>query len=200
MVIYEVLSPDLLLSAYCQGVFPMAHPNGDIYWYDPDPRAILPLDERFHVSRSLARTVQQGKFEIRIDYDFTAVMHACAELKADREETWINEEMIAAYTRLHKMGFAHSVEAWRNGRLVGGLYGVAVRGFFAGESMFSHERDSSKVALVHLVERLRQRRYQLLDTQFMTDHLRTFGALEAPAANYKLRLAYALTIETRFGD
>jgi leucyl/phenylalanyl-tRNA--protein transferase len=200
MAIYEVLSPDLLLSAYCQGVFPMAHPNGDIYWYDPDPRAILPLDERFHVSRTLARTVQQGKFEIRIDSDFTAVMQACAELKADREETWINEELIAAYTRLHKMGFAHSVEAWRNGRLVGGLYGVAIRGFFAGESMFSHERDSSKVALVHLVERLRQRRYQLLDTQFMTNHLRTFGALEVPAANYKLRLAYALTIETRFGD
>lgn len=200
MAIYEVLSPDLLLSAYCQGVFPMAHQNGDIYWYDPDPRAILPLNDDFHMSRSLARAVRQGKFEIRIDHDFTAVMRACAELKADREETWINEELIAAYTRLHKLGFAHSVEAWRNGRLVGGLYGVAIRGLFAGESMFSRERDSSKVALVHLVERLRQRRYQLLDIQFMTEHLRTFGAIEIPADNYKIRLSYALTIETSFGE
>ena len=200
MAIYEVLSPDLLLSAYCQGVFPMAHEDGDIYWYDPDPRAILPLDERFHVSRSLARTVRQGMFEIRVDYDFTAVMRACAELNVDREETWINEELIAAYTRLHKLGFAHSVEAWRNGRLVGGLYGVSIRGLFAGESMFSRERDASKVALVYLVERLRQRRFQLLDTQFITEHLRRFGAIEIPADNYKIRLAYALTVETEFGE
>ncbi len=198
MAIYEVLSPDLLLTAYCQGVFPMAHQNGDIYWYDPDPRAIMPLDDSFHVSRSLARTIRQNKFEIRIDHDFTAVMRACAELKPDREETWINEELIAAYTRLHKSGFAHSVEAWQNGRLVGGLYGVALRGLFAGESMFSRERDSSKVALVHLVQRLRQRRFQLLDVQFMTEHLRKFGAVEIPADHYKVRLAYALTVETTF--
>lgn len=200
MAINEVLSPDLLLSAYCQGVFPMAHPNGDIYWYDPDPRTILPLDDGFHIPRSLARTVRQGKFEIRIDTDFTAVMCACAELSVQRDETWINEELIVAYTRLHEMGFAHSVECWQNGRLVGGLYGVSIRGLFAGESMFSHERDSSKVALVHLVQRLRQHRFQLLDTQFMTEHLRTFGAVEIPADNYKVKLAYALTIETKFGD
>ena len=200
MAIYEVLSPDLLLSAYCQGIFPMAHQNGDIYWYDPDPRAIMPLDDGFHVSRSLARTLRQNRFEVRIDHDFTAVMRACAELKPEREETWINEELIAAYTRLHKLGYAHSVEVWQNGRLTGGLYGVAIRGFFAGESMFSRERDSSKIALVYLVERLRQRRYQLLDIQFMTGHLRKFGAVEVPADNYKIRLAYALTIETTFGE
>ena len=200
MAIQEVLSPDLLLSAYCQGVFPMAHPNGDIYWYDPDPRTILPLDDGFHISRSLARTVRQNKFEIRVDHDFTAVMRACSEPRSDSDETWINEELIYAYTRLHELGFAHSVECWQNGRLVGGLYGVAIRGLFAGESMFSRERDSSKVALVHLVQRLRDRRYQLLDTQFMTEHLRKFGAIEIPADNYKLRLAYALTIDTKFGE
>ncbi len=200
MPIYEALSPDLLLTAYAQGVFPMAHPDGDIYWYDPDPRTILPLDEGFHVSRSLARTVRQGKFEIRIDTDFTAVMRACAQPSAQREETWINEELIYAYTRLHELGFAHSVEVWQDGRLVGGLYGVAIRGLFAGESMFSVQRDSSKVALVHLVQRLRQRRFQLLDTQFMTEHLRQFGAIEIPADNYKIRLAYALTIATKFAE
>ena len=200
MAIDDVLSPDLLLSAYCQGVFPMAHPNGDIYWYDPDPRTILPLDDGFHISRSLARVVRQEKFEIRIDHDFTAVMRACAEPRSDSDETWINEELIYAYARLHELGFAHSVECWQNGRLVGGLYGVAIRGLFAGESMFSRERDSSKVALVHLVRRLRERGFQLLDTQFMTEHLRKFGAIEIPAHNYKVRLAYALTIDTKFGD
>jgi leucyl/phenylalanyl-tRNA--protein transferase len=187
----------MLLSAYCQGVFPMANEDGRIYWYDPDPRAIIPLD-RFHVSRSLQRTVQQKKFDIRIDTAFTAVMDACAAAAPGREETWINADIFQAYTRLHRLGFAHSVEAWQADKLVGGLYGVAIQGFFAGESMFSHVRDGSKVALVALVERLRQKRFHLLDTQFMTDHLRRFGAVEITAVAYKQQLAQALLAPTNF--
>jgi leucyl/phenylalanyl-tRNA--protein transferase len=193
------LSPPILLSAYCQGIFPMAHDDGEIHWYDPDPRAILPLDA-IHISRSLRRTVRQGKFEVKVNTAFTAVIHECATSTPGREKTWISEEIIAAYSHLHRLGFAHSVEAWRHGRLVGGLYGVAVQGLFAGESMFSRERDSSKVALVFLVNRLQRRRFQLLDVQFMTDHLRRLGAIEIPALTYKIRLAKALTVSTRFGD
>jgi leucyl/phenylalanyl-tRNA--protein transferase len=188
------LTPQLLLSAYCEGVFPMAQADGEIDWYDPDPRAILPLDA-FHVSRRLARVVKAAVFEIRVDSAFTAVMQACAAPAPGRETTWINEEIINAYTELHRLGFAHSVECWRDGRLVGGLYGVAVQGLFAGESMFSHAPDSSKVALVHLVERLRAGGFQLLDTQYMTDHLRKFGAIEIPAAEYRRRLGRALLIK-----
>lgn len=175
----------------------MAHEDGRIYWYDPDPRAIIPLD-RFHVSRSLRRTIQQQTFEIRIDGAFTAVMQACAAPGSGREETWISEEIIQAYTRLHKLGFAHSVEAWRDGELVGGLYGVAIGGFFAGESMFGHVRDSSKVALAFLVAHLNERKFSLLDTQFMTEHLRSFGAIEISAAAYKLKLSRALLLPVTF--
>jgi leucyl/phenylalanyl-tRNA--protein transferase len=152
----------------------------------------LPLDDGFHIPRSLAKVVQKGLFAVRVDTDFAAVIRACAEPGEGREETWINPEIIAAYTTLHRLGFAHSVECWRDGRLAGGLYGVAVRGLFAGESMFSWERDASKVALVHLVERLRRGNFQLLDTQFMTDHLRRFGAVEISRRAYKRRLAAAL--------
>lgn len=176
----------------------MAHEDGRIYWYDPDPRAIIPLDH-FHVSRSLQRTIRQQLFEIRIDTAFTAVMHACAAPIPGREETWISEEIIQAYTRLHQLGFAHSVEVWQAGRLVGGLYGVAVGGFFAGESMFSQVRDSSKVALAFLVAHLNERKFHLLDTQFMTEHLRGFGAIEIPAAEYKMRLGQALLSSVTFG-
>ncbi len=175
----------------------MAHEDGRIYWYDPDPRAIIPLD-RFHVSRSLRRTIRQQLFDIRIDSAFTAVMKACAAPALGREATWISDEIIQAYTQLHQLGFAHSVEVWQGGALVGGLYGVAIGGFFAGESMFSHERDSSKVALAFLVAHLNERKFQLLDTQFMTEHLRGLGAVEIPAAVYKMRLGQALLSPATF--
>jgi leucyl/phenylalanyl-tRNA--protein transferase len=191
------LTSALLLNAYSQGIFPMADEDGAIYWYDPDPRAIIPL-ESFHVPRSLARTIKQGKFEIRVDSAFRAVMEACAEPSPGREVTWISAKIIEAYCELHTLGFAHSVETWIEGKLVGGLYGVALGGLFAGESMFSRVRDSSKVAMVYLVERLRRGGFVLLDTQFMTDHLRHFGTIEIPREEYQARLAHALTIWARF--
>jgi leucyl/phenylalanyl-tRNA--protein transferase len=191
------LTPQLLLSAYCHGIFPMAHDDGRVYWYDPDPRAIIPLDT-FHVPKRLARTVRNAGFEVRVDTAFREVMELCGEPAPDRDGTWISQEFVDVYTQLHEFGFAHSVETWRDGRLVGGLYGVAVRGLFAGESMFSRERDASKVALVHLVERLRRGGFVLLDTQFLTDHLTTFGAHEIPRTEYKARLAEALEVETVF--
>ncbi|NOK63601.1 MAG: leucyl/phenylalanyl-tRNA--protein transferase [Chloroflexi bacterium AL-W] len=175
----------------------MAHDDGNIYWYDPDPRAIIPLDG-FHVPRRLARTVRTGGFDVRLNYNFRAVMEACAEPAADRDGTWISPEMIDIYTLLHQLGFAHSVETWYEDKLVGGLYGVAIRGLFAGESMFSHMTDASKVALVHLIEQLRQGGFVLLDTQFLTEHLVRFGAIEIPQTEYKERLAQALKVETSF--
>lgn len=186
-----------LLNAYCQGIFPMAGEDDTIYWYDPDPRAILPLDQ-FHMPRSLARTIRQGNFEVRYDTTFRKVMEACAEPAPGRETTWINSEMIDMYSRLQKLGFAHSVETWMNGQLVGGLYGVSIRGLFAGESMFSRVTDSSKIALVYLVEKLRRGRFTLLDVQFMTSHLRRFGAIEIPRNEYKFRLTHALTVRAQF--
>ena len=190
------LTPQLLLSAYCQGIFPMAHDDG-IYWYDPNPRAIIPLDT-FHVPRRLGRTIRNGGFEVRIDYDFRRVMEACAAPGPNRDGTWISSEFVDVYTELHELGFAHSVETWRDDVLVGGLYGVAIRGLFAGESMFSRETDASKVALVHLVERLRRGGFLLLDTQFVTEHLARFGAYEISRAEYKVRLAQALHVEAVF--
>ncbi len=192
------LDPNLLLSGYCQGVFPMADPDGTIYWYDPDPRAIIPLDDRFHVPRRLGRTVRRGTYTIRYNTVFRQVMEACATPAADRDETWISPELVHVYTLLHEAGFAHSVETWYDGQLVGGLYGVAVRGLFAGESMFSRATDASKVALVHLVERLRQGGFVLLDTQFMTEHLARFGAYDIPRNQYQRLLAHALTVDARF--
>ena len=182
----------MLLSAYCQGVFPMAHEDGRIYWYDPDPRAIIPLD-RFHVSRSLERTIRQQRFEIRLNTAFTAVVQACAAPAPGREETWINDDILQAYTRLHLLGFAHSVEAWQDDELVGGLYGVSLGRAFFGESMFHRRRDASKVALVHLVARLRAGGFTLLDTQFVTEHLRTFGAVEVSRRRYRSLLDDALS-------
>jgi leucyl/phenylalanyl-tRNA---protein transferase len=186
--------PQLLLSAYCQGIFPMAHEDGEIYWHDPNPRAILPLNE-FHLPRSLARTVRKRSFTIRANTNFAGVIRACAVPAPGRGQTWISEEIIRAYTQLHHLGFAHSVEAWRNGRLVGGLYGVVIGGLFAGESMFHHERDASKVALVHLVRALRTGGFRLLDVQYLTDHLAQFGAIEIPRAVYKARLRQALQVQ-----
>ncbi len=191
------LTPELLLSAYCQGVFPMAHDDG-IYWYDPDPRAIIPLDKRFHVPRRLRRTARRGRFDVQVDTAFRDVMEACAAPRPDHEGTWISPEFVDVYTELHHLGFAHSVEIWRDGQLVGGLYGVAVRGLFAGESMFSREADASKVALVHLVERLRHGGFVLLDTQFTTEHLQQFGTFEIPRSHYKALLAQALIVEAVF--
>jgi len=190
----------LLLNAYSQGIFPMADEDGTIYWYDPDPRAILPLD-KFHIPRSLARRIRKGGFEVRFDTAFTEVMLACAEPvpnRADREKTWINAEFIEVYSQLHQLGFAHSVETWLDNELVGGLYGVSLRGLFAGESMFSRVTDTSKIALVYLVERLRQSGFCLLDIQFMTPHLKRFGAVEILRADYQARLAHALTVDARF--
>jgi leucyl/phenylalanyl-tRNA--protein transferase len=188
---------ELLLNAYSQGIFPMADEDGSIYWYDPDPRAILPL-ESFHVPRSLARRIRRGGFEIRVDTAFREVITACAEPAPGRETSWISPEFIEAYGELHKLGFAHSVEIWIDDELAGGLYGITLRGLFAGESMFSWVTDSSKIALVHLVERLRQGGFCLLDVQFMTPHLKRFGAIEVLRAEYKVRLAQALTVEARF--
>lgn len=175
----------------------MSDQRGKILWFDPDPRAIIPLDT-FNVPRRLARTIRSGRFELRVDSAFRQVMQACAAPAPGREDTWISPAFVDAYSELHALGFAHSVETWREGHLVGGLYGVAIRGLFAGESMFSLETDASKVALVHLVERLRQSGFQLLDTQFLTSHLSRFGAIEISRTEYKERLARALMTETVF--
>jgi leucyl/phenylalanyl-tRNA--protein transferase len=191
------LTSHLLLNAYSQGIFPMADEDGTIFWYEPDPRAIIPLNT-FHVPHSLARAIRRGGFEVRIDTAFRTVIKACAEPAPGRQITWISPEIIEAYNELHTLGFAHSVEIWIDGQLVGGLYGVALGGLFAGESMFSWVKDSSKIALVHLVERLRRGGFCLLDTQFMTEHLRRFGAIEIPRDEYQVRLAHALTVWARF--
>lgn len=169
----------------------------EVYWYDPDPRAIMPLDS-FHVPRSLQRVIKSGRFEVRTDTAFIDVMQACAAPQPGRETTWISEDFIEAYTRLHEGRLAHSVETWLDGALVGGLYGVSLGGFFAGESMFHQERDASKVALVHLVERMRRGGYSLLDVQFMTPHLARFGAIEVPRKFYKKLLAQALQAGTKW--
>jgi leucyl/phenylalanyl-tRNA--protein transferase len=189
----EQMSSELLLSAYAQGIFPM-DVEGEIQWFSPDPRAILPL-EQFHVSRSLERLVRRQAFEIQIDGCFERVMRACAERP---EGTWISEELIRAYTELHELGFAHSVECRREGELAGGLYGVTMGGAFFGESMFHRQTDASKVALVALVTRLRERGYALLDVQFMTDHLKRFGAIEIRRPAYLKRLAAALELPCIF--
>lgn len=191
------LTPQILILAYSQGIFPMANEAGEIAWYDPDPRAIIPLDT-FHVPRRLARTIRSGRFEVRIDHAFREVVQACAAPSPGRDGTWISDEFVSAYTGLHQLGFAHSVETWRDGQLVGGLYGVALRGLFAGESMFSSERDASKVALVHLVNRLRAGGFTLLDTQFLTEHLERFGATTIARAEYRRRLAQALQVAARW--
>ena len=188
------LTPELLIRAYAAGIFPMAERRDDpsIFWVDPRVRGVMPL-ERVHVPKRLIRTVRRKAFEMRCDTAFAEVLRACAVPKRHRHETWINGPIEEAVIGLHEMGFAHSVEAWRDGRLVGGLYGVALGGAFFGESMFSSARDASKVALVHLVARLRLGGFKLLDVQFITDHLRQFGAVEIPARLYLERLEAALT-------
>ncbi len=167
----------------------MADRDGVIRWYTADPRGILPLDA-FHIPKTLHALVRQNRFELRIDHDFKAVMRACMNNRT--EGSWINEELIQAYWRLHTLGFAHSVECWCEGELAGGLYGVSLGAAFFGESMFHRQRDASKVALVHLVQRLRQCGYELLDTQASTPHLRTFGCIDIPAGDYLRRLEHAM--------
>ena len=187
------LSPEILLRAYQAGIFPMAESADDpeLFWVDPERRGILPLDG-FHLSRRLRRVVRQGRFEIRVDSDFVGTLAACAETTEKRPNTWINDEIVRLYTGLFALGAAHSVECWQGDRLVGGLYGVSIGGAFFGESMFSFARDASKVALVHLVARLRLGGYRLLDTQFVTAHLTQFGAEEIPRDTYKSKLTEAL--------
>ncbi len=176
----------------------MADPDDEkIYWYDPDPRTILPL-ESFHIPRRLQRTVKQNKFELRIDTAFQKVMELCAAPRKDHPKTWLNEELTELYTALHHHGFAHSVETWQKGELVGGVYGVSVGGLFAGESMFSRERDASKVALVALVEILKRNGYTLFDVQFTNEHLKQFGVVEIPRSHYKVRLENALELHCPF--
>lgn len=194
-------SADMLIAAYAQGIFPMAHPEaeGEIYWYAPDPRAIIPLDT-FHTSRRLRQVVRSNEFELTVNRCFERVMNECAAPRDTQPTTWISSGLIEAYVELHRHGFAHSVEAWKDGELVGGLYGVSIGGMFAGESMFHRETNASKVSLVYLVERMNARGMTLLDTQFMTDHLARFGAYEVTREEYERRLDEALQLDVRFAD
>lgn len=191
----QALDPVLVINAYAQGIFPMADHRGRIQWYAPDPRAILEHDN-LRVSRSLRATMRKGCYMIRMDSAFEQVMRCCA----CRQETWISEAFIAAYTQLHYAGLAHSIEAWRAGVLVGGLYGVALGGAFMGESMFSSATDASKVCLGTLVEHLKARGYALHDTQFLTPHLATLGATEIPRRTYEQRLRAALRLPCTWSD
>lgn len=191
-----MLSTDQLLLAYRVGVFPMAiNARGDLAWFSPDPRALIPLDERFHVPHGLRRTLRRGRFEVTFDQDFAGVIRGCA---ATHGETWISKEILEGYGRLHREGHAHSVEARLDGRLAGGLYGVHIGGAFFGESMFHLEPDASKVALVALVERLRTRGFLLLDTQWLTPHLARFGTYLVPKSEYLRRLAQAVARNCEF--
>ena len=188
------LTPELLLQAYSQGFFPMAEGGAQrIYWYEPDPRAIFELDQ-VHFSRRLMRTIRQGRFEVRYSRAFDKVIRACAL----RPSTWISEEIIRTYIQLYKAGFGHSVETYQDGELAGGLYGVALGGAFFGESMFSRVADASKVAFYYLVERLKQRGFTLLDTQFTNEHLAQFNVVEIPRRLYRQRLKQAIALECKF--
>jgi leucyl/phenylalanyl-tRNA--protein transferase len=188
------LDTALVVRAYREGLFPMALEDGEIGWFSPDPRGVLPLDT-FHVPSRLARALRQAPFEIRVDTEFEAVMRACAERP---EGTWISEAIVDGYTALHRLGLAHSVEAWRDGRLVGGLYGVHLGGAFFGESMFHRETNASKAALVALVDRLNRRGFKLLDVQWSNPHLVQFGVREIPRLDYLAQLGAALPLERHF--
>lgn len=188
------LDPETLLTAYAQGAFPMADDDGVIRWYTADPRGVLPLNS-FHVPQTLRQLVRQNRFEVRINTAFADVMRECM---GTRPTSWINSQIISAYVRLHQLGHAHSVECWSHDRLVGGLYGVSLGAAFFGESMFHLTRDASKVALVHLVDRLQERGFELLDTQASTEHLRRFGCTEMPAARYIVMLHRAITKDRQF--
>ena len=189
------LHPDWLLAAYRRGVFPWYADGEPICWWSPDPRAVFDIDG-LHVPRRLQRLVRSGRFEVTFDQNFVGVMKGCADR---REGTWITTEMLEAYHRLHQIGYAHSVEVWQDGELAGGVYGVSIGGFFAGESMFSRERDASKVALVHLFDRLREREFDLFDSQILNDHTARLGAYEIPRSEYLHRLREAIRQPVEFG-
>ncbi|WP_426123063.1 leucyl/phenylalanyl-tRNA--protein transferase [Pararhizobium sp. PWRC1-1] len=187
------ITPDLLLRAYSIGLFPMADSADDpeLFWVEPELRGIIPLDD-FHISKSLAKTIRRAPFDIRYDTAFEQVMDGCAAPAPDRPTTWINARIRSLYATLHSMGHAHCVEAWDGDELVGGLYGVSLGSAFFGESMFSRRTDASKICLVHLVERLRKQGFVLLDTQFTTEHLKNFGAIDVPKSRYEKMLARAI--------
>lgn len=189
------LTPQLLLRAYMAGIFPMAEgrDSADLFWVDPDLRGIIPL-EGLHISRSLRRTIRRQNYDIRVNSDFTGVLQGCA----DRDETWINETLFDLYQDLFDAGHAHSQEVWIDGRLAGGIFGIAIGGAFFGESMFSARRDASKIAMVYLVDRLNQGGFTLFDTQFVTDHLISLGGVEIARDSYRARLAHALVQPGRF--
>ena len=193
------ITPEVLLKAYACGIFPMAESADDpaLYWIEPEQRGIIPL-ESFHVPSRLGRTVRSDRFTIRINHDFESVLDGCAEPQIGRTRTWINARIRTLYHKLHDIGHCHSVEAYENGELVGGLYGVCLGRVFFGESMFHRSRDASKVALVHLVARLKAGGFRLLDTQFVTDHLKTFGAIEVSRQHYHKLLEAALVGEADF--
>ncbi|MCV3765182.1 leucyl/phenylalanyl-tRNA--protein transferase [Rhizobium sp. TRM95796] len=187
------ITPEILLRAYAAGLFPMAESadDPDIFWVQPEMRGVIPLDG-FHVSKSLAKTIRKRPFDIRFNTDFDQVIVRCGEPAPDRPSTWINPLILMLYKELHKLGYAHSVEAWEGGELVGGLYGVSLGSAFFGESMFSRRTDASKICLVHLVERLREKGFTLLDTQFTTEHLKSFGAIDVPKRDYEKLLDQAM--------
>jgi len=195
----STITPQILLKAYAAGIFPMAESAEDnaLYWVEPEERGIFPLDG-LHISRSLRKRVRQRRFDIRIDTAFSDVIAACAEKAPDRKTTWINQRIKSLYGQLYKMGCCHSVECWRRNELVGGLYGVRIGGAFFGESMFSRETDASKVALVHLVARLRAGGFRLLDAQFTTPHLETLGARTVSRADYHALLERAIEDDAEF--
>lgn len=195
----KVMTPELVLSAYALGLFPMANDREDptVHWIDPIRRGIIPLN-RFHVPRRLRKSIRRQDFEIRVDHDFLGTIKACAEPTPERPRTWLNDEMIDVYVELAARGHGHSIEVWRDDEPVGGLYGLTLGGAFFGESMFSRARDASKIALVELVARLQAGGFALLDTQFITQHLRQFGAIEISRQAYRMRLQRAVAIRCRF--
>jgi len=195
----KVMTPELVLSAYALGLFPMANDREDptVHWIDPIRRGIIPLN-RFHIPRRLRKSIRRQHFEIRVDHDFAGTIRACAEPTLERPRTWLNDEMIETYVELAARGHGHSIEVWRDNQPIGGLYGLTLGGAFFGESMFSRVRDASKIALVELVARLQAGGFALLDTQFITQHLRQFGAIEISRQAYRMRLQRAVAIRCRF--
>lgn len=189
------LTPEMLLSAYAGGIFPMAEHRGDteLFWVDPRQRGVLPLGD-FHISRSLAKTIRSGRYSVTYDVDFNGVVHGCA----NRDETWINDMLADLYGQLHLARLARSIEVWDQGALVGGVFGITIGGAFFGESMFSTRTDASKLALAYLVDRLRAGGFGLFDTQFITPHLQSLGGIEIPRADYRKRLTKALALDAGF--
>ncbi|EFM60841.1 leucyl/phenylalanyl-tRNA--protein transferase [Brucella sp. BO2] len=195
----DIIEPEMLLRAYATGIFPMAEEADDpeVFWVRPEKRGVIPLDG-FHIPRSLQKTIRQGIFEIRLDSNFAGVIEGCASGTGERARTWINEPIRRAYAKLFEIGHCHTVEAWHEGKLAGGLYGVTLGRAFFGESMFTRKRDASKVCLAYLVQHLARQGFVLLDTQFTTPHLERFGALEVPRKEYEEMLERALEGIARF--